>query len=84
MAVSRKAAGEGGDQTTAAAESIGYATIQRILANDGSVLRNQDHSAYASQTGEKKKTGGINSWDNLYTMNNSTSRSDYSKDQVKS
>lgn len=35
-----------------------YATIQQILASDGSVLRNQDHSAYASQTGEKKAGGG--------------------------
>lgn len=79
-----KASGEGGNQTAAAAESIGYATIQQILANDCSVLRNQDHSAYASQTGGKKRQGGINSWDNLFTMNNSTSRSDYSKDRVKS
>lgn len=30
------------------------------------------------------KQEGINPWDNLFTMNNSTSRSDYSKDRVKS
>lgn len=30
------------------------------------------------------KQEGINPWDNLFTMNNSTRRSDYSKDRVKS
>lgn len=30
------------------------------------------------------KQEGINPWHNLFTMNNSTSRSDYSKDRVKS
>lgn len=52
------AAREGNNQTMAAAERNRHATIKWILANDGSVLRNQDLSTYASQIGKKKAENG--------------------------